>query len=88
MYYQLPNGKTVYLTVEEYLNLTDADIQYLVSLNVGESVLNPFKGSVVNKSGNNKTYDFTFNDEDEDDSHYNNENPFDDIVDLSDNLDI
>lgn len=88
MYYQLPNGKTVYLTIEEYLNLTDADIQYLVSLNVGESVLNPFKGSVVNKSGNSKTYDFTFNDEDEDDSHCSNQNPFDDIVDLSDNLDI
>jgi len=88
MYYQLPNGKTIYLTIEEYLNLTDADIQYLVSLNVGESVLNPFKGSVVNKSGKDKTYDFTFTDEDEDSHESDNMYPFDDIVDLSDNLDI
>lgn len=38
MYYQLPNGKTVYLSVEEYLSLTDADIQYLISINAGEYI--------------------------------------------------
>jgi len=87
MYFQLPTGKTVYLTIEEYLNLTDEDIQYLVSLDYGESILNPFKGSIVNKSIEDKEYDFTFiiNDEDiEEDSSC----PFDDIIDLSDNLDM
>ena len=35
MLYNLPNGKTIYLTIEQYLNLTDDDIQYLMSINAG-----------------------------------------------------
>jgi hypothetical protein len=85
MNYQLPNGKTVYLTIEEYLSLSDEDIQYLVSLDVGESVLNPFKGSVINQSIQEIEYDFSFISIEEE---LENEefNPFDDIVNLSDNL--
>jgi len=44
--YNLPNGKTIYLTIEEYLNLTDDDIQYLVSIKAG-STLSPFFDSVL-----------------------------------------
>jgi len=85
MNYQLPNGKTVYLTIEEYLSLSDEDIQYLVSLDVGESVLNPFKGSVINQSIQEIEYDFSFIsiEEELEDEEFN---PFDDIVNLSDNL--
>jgi hypothetical protein len=36
MYYQLPNGKVVHISVEEYLNLKDRDVQYLLSINAGE----------------------------------------------------
>ena len=36
MLYQLPNGKVVFLTIEEYLDLTDEDIQYLMALDFGE----------------------------------------------------
>jgi hypothetical protein len=50
MLFQLPNGKTVYLTVEEYLDLTDIDIQYLMSINYGESIQNPWHGSSISKS--------------------------------------
>ena len=46
MLYNLPNGKTIYLTIEEYLNLTDDDIQYLVSIKAG-STLSPFFDSVL-----------------------------------------
>lgn len=90
MYYQLPNGKTVYLTIEEYLDLTDADIQYLVSLDYGESFLNPFHGSSVEKKGYEKVYDFECL-PDTDDEVINiasDDIPFDDTIDLSDNLDI
>ena len=59
MYYQLPNGKTVYLTVEEYLDLTDADIQYLMSIDYGEYIVDPFTGSAVEKTSQ-KEYDFDF----------------------------
>ena len=32
MLYQLPNGKVIHLTVEQYLDLTDLDIQHLIAL--------------------------------------------------------
>ena len=46
-HYQLPNGKTIYLTIDQFLDLTDEDIQYLVATNCGEQYLNPFKDSAV-----------------------------------------
>lgn len=45
--YQLPNGKVIHLTVEEYLDLTDNDMQYLMSVNAGEYTNSPFTGSVI-----------------------------------------
>jgi hypothetical protein len=47
MNYQLPNGKVIYISIEEYLALTDADIQYLIALDYGEVITNPFSGSAV-----------------------------------------
>jgi hypothetical protein len=47
MIYQLPNGKTVYLSLEEYLSLTDEDIQYLVSTGHGSDPVNPFHASAL-----------------------------------------
>ena len=96
MYYQLPNGKTIYLTIEEYLNLTDQDVQYLVSMNCGEAILNPFKGSAtVDKSQTDKEYDFDYLINDEEDEPYlrtitseDEDTLFDDIIDLSEDLDI
>jgi hypothetical protein len=86
MLYQLPNGKVVFLTIEEYLDLTDEDIQYLMALDFGEHIRDPFSGSAVKKNTKEKYYDFSsMNDEDIEDNASNN--PFDDIIDLSDNLD-
>lgn len=86
MIYQLPNGKIIHLSIEEYLNLTEEDIQYLISLDYGEHIRDPFSGSAVKKNSKEKYYDFSsMNDEDIEDDVSNN--PFDDIVDLSDNLD-
>jgi hypothetical protein len=69
MLYQLPNGKTIYMSLEEYLDLTEADIQYLVAANCGDSILNPFTGSAVEKNSKEKKYDFDYlpDDEKEDD---------------------
>lgn len=47
MMYQLPNGKVIHLTVEEYLDLTDNDIQYLMSVNAGDYAHSPFTGSAI-----------------------------------------
>jgi hypothetical protein len=48
--FQLPNGKVVNLSIEEYLDLTDEDVQYLMSLDYGEHILDPFTGSAVEKN--------------------------------------
>jgi len=47
MYYQLPNGKTIWLDISDVLNITPEDIQYLIATNMGEVILNPFKNSVL-----------------------------------------
>jgi hypothetical protein len=82
--YQLPNGKSIYITVEEFLNLTDSEIQFLVSINYGESILDPFYGSAVQQNSEEKYYDFDFlpNDEDDLDNIASDDEPFDDIIDL------
>jgi hypothetical protein len=47
MIYQLANGKVIHLSIEEYLQLTDDDMKLLISANAGETILNPFQGSVL-----------------------------------------
>lgn len=90
MLYQLPNGKVVHLSIEEYLDLTDEDIQYLMSLDYGEHIRDPFTGSAVENNTKEKYYDFEFLSQDEEDISdiISDDVPFDDIIDLSDNLDM
>ena len=49
MIYQLPNGKIVQLTIDQYLELEDEDIQYLMSINYGDHATSPWIGSVLQK---------------------------------------
>ena len=35
------------MSVEEYLNLTERDVQYLLSINAGDYISNPWTGSVI-----------------------------------------
>lgn len=84
MYYQLPNGKVVSMTIEEYLNLTDEDIQYLMSIDYGEYVTDPFKNSAVDSKEQPKVYDFDFLPTDDEivGNIPSEDTPFDDIIDL------
>ncbi len=61
MLVQLPNGKTVNMSIEAYLALDEADIQYMVSINCGSTASSPWCGSAVKKPGK-----FRMSDEDED----------------------
>jgi hypothetical protein len=71
MLYQLPNGKTIYLDVEDYLSLTDIDIQNLIALNIGDDRLNPFKQSVIHtKSEDYDEEDEFFSDEEINESYF------------------
>jgi hypothetical protein len=88
MFYNLPNGKVVYLSIEEYLDLTDLDIQYLMSLDYGEHVVNPFTGSAIDTNTKEKYYDFDYlADESDVNDIISDDEPFDDIIDLSGPLD-
>jgi ABC-type transport system involved in cytochrome bd biosynthesis fused ATPase/permease subunit len=50
MLYQLPNGKVVHLSIEDYLELTHKDVQYLLSINAGEYIHNPWTESIISKT--------------------------------------
>jgi hypothetical protein len=83
-YYQLSNGKTIYLTMDQYLDLTDEDIQYMISVDYGDQILNPFADSAVVENVKEKYYDFDYLPDDEsDDNSVSDDEPFDDIVDIS-----
>jgi hypothetical protein len=83
MYYQLPNGKVVTITIEEYLELTDLDVQFLMSVDYGEFIVDPFTGSAVEKNSK-KEYDFEFLSHDDVDINNIPDDgiAFDDIIDL------
>ena len=49
MFYQLPNGKVIEMTVEQYLEMTDEELEYLIAYNYGDHLENPWTGSVLNK---------------------------------------
>lgn len=60
MLYQLPNGRTVEISIEKYLEMSDADIEYLHAYNAGESIDNPFFNSSLEKSPINDMSDSEF----------------------------
>lgn len=47
MIYQLPTGKIVYISLEVYLDLTEADIQFMIAHANGNSPNNPFHNSAM-----------------------------------------
>lgn len=67
MLYQLPNGRVINITIEQYLSMSDSEIQYLLCSNAGESINNPFTSSALdeNSTQKQKEYDFTFIPDDE-----------------------
>ena len=83
MYYQLPNGKVVTISIEEYLELTDLDVQFLMSIDYGEFIVDPFTGSAVEKNSK-KEYDFALLSTDDVDINNIPDDgiAFDDIIDL------
>lgn len=91
MQYQLPNGKVVQMTVDQFLDLTDEDIQYLMSINFGEYINSPWVGSVLAKRRPKKEESdidpgIDYSPEDEDKSH--GDNPASDEILLDDCHDI
>lgn len=89
MLYSLPNGKVIHLSIEEYLELTDLDIQFLMSIDYGEHIIDPFLGSAVQKNIREKCIDTEFLPMEDYDLNdiASEDSPFDDIIDLEGPLD-
>lgn len=49
MLYQLPSGKVIELSVEDYLDMSDEDFEQLIASNYGEAIDNPFFGSTLER---------------------------------------
>lgn len=78
------------MSLEEYLELTDADVQFLMSIDYGDHIIDPFHGSAVERTSH-KEYDFSFLPNDEDislDSIASDDAPFDDIIDLTEDTEL
>ena len=58
MLYQLPDGRVIELSTEQYFDLTDEELRSLISTNYGENIDNPFFGSVLQKPGSMTVDDF------------------------------
>lgn len=49
MLYQLPTGRVIEITVDQYFELTDEEIEYLIAYNYGDIMENPWFGSILSK---------------------------------------
>ena len=49
MLYQLPNGKVIEISTEQFVEMTDEELEYLIAYNYGDVVENPWHGSILNK---------------------------------------
>jgi len=49
MLYQLPNGKVIEISTEQYFEMTDEELEYLIAYNYGDIQENPWFGSVLIK---------------------------------------
>jgi hypothetical protein len=49
MFYQLPNGKVIEISTEQYFEMSDEELEYLIAYNYGEVLQDPWFGSVLSK---------------------------------------
>jgi hypothetical protein len=49
MIYQLPNGKCIEISTEQFIEMSDEELEYLIAYNYGDVVENPWHGSILNR---------------------------------------
>ena len=49
MLYQLPNGKVIEISTEQYVEMSDEELEYLIAYNYGDIMEDPWFGSVISK---------------------------------------
>ena len=58
MLYQLPNGKVIEISTEQFVEMSDEELEYLIAYNYGEVQEDPWFGSILSKqppASSNKT---------------------------------
>jgi hypothetical protein len=51
MLYQLPDGRTIELSINDYLDFSDEEIRGLMAYDAGRMVNNPFYATAMSKPG-------------------------------------
>jgi len=54
MLYQLPNGRVIEISTEQYIEMSDEELEYLIAYNYGDTLEDPWFGSVLNKQAKNE----------------------------------
>lgn len=49
MLYQLPNGKVIEISTEQFVEMSDEELEYLIAYNYGDVLENPWFGSILSK---------------------------------------
>jgi hypothetical protein len=49
MFYQLPNGRVIEMSTEQYIEMSDEELEYLIAYNYGDVYENPWFGSILTK---------------------------------------
>lgn len=47
MLYQLPNGRVIEISTEQYFEMSDEELEYLIAYNYGDTLEDPWFGSVI-----------------------------------------
>jgi len=50
MLFQLPNGKVIEISTEQFVEMSDEELEYLIAYNYGDAVEDPWFGSVLIKA--------------------------------------
>lgn len=59
MLYQLPNGRVIEISTEQYFEMTDEELEYLIAYNYGDTLEDPWFGSVIHKNSSSAPVDDT-----------------------------
>ena len=49
MLYQLPNGRVIEMSTEQYFAMSDEELEYLIAYNSGDLLEDPWFGSMLSK---------------------------------------
>lgn len=62
MLYQLPDGRTIEISIHDYLAFSDEELRQIIGTDYGMEINNPSYGSIITKPGRTEPDDGDFRD--------------------------